>query len=72
MQRGGVRPAAEGRATARVAALSTVEEPPRYYERTNAALGTRYRLERTVASSLERVLFEAQDLVLRSAGSACG
>ncbi|MDF3052133.1 MAG: hypothetical protein K0S19_238, partial [Geminicoccaceae bacterium] len=58
-------PAGNGRATARVAALNTVEEPTRYYERTNAALGTRYRLERTVAASLERVLFEAQDLVLR-------
>ncbi|HJR15343.1 MAG TPA: serine/threonine-protein kinase [Gemmatimonadales bacterium] len=57
-------PRDESRATARVTALSTAE-PARYYERTHAALGTRYRIERTVAVSLERVLFEAQDLILR-------
>src|SRR5829696_869001 len=59
-----MRPPGEGRAAARVVALTTVE-PHRYYERANAALGNRYRLERTVAVSLERVLFEAQDLILR-------
>ena len=59
-----MRPPGDDRAAARVAALNT-DEPTRYYERTNAALGTRYRLERTVAVSLERVLFEAQDLILR-------
>src|SRR5215210_9128806 len=57
-------PPGDDRATARVAALNT-DEPTRCYERTNAALGTRYRLERTVAVSLERVLFEAQDRILR-------
>jgi serine/threonine-protein kinase len=59
-----VRPPGDNRATARVAALNTAE-PTHYYERTNTALGTRYRLERTVAVSLERVLFEAYDLILR-------
>ena len=59
-----MRPSGDDRATARVAALNT-DEPTRYYERANAALGTRYRLERTVAVSIERVLFEAQDLILR-------
>jgi eukaryotic-like serine/threonine-protein kinase len=64
VQLGRVRPRGDDRATARVAALNTAE-PTHYYERTNAALGTRYRLERTVAVSLERVLFEAHDLILR-------
>ncbi len=59
-----MRPPGDDRATARAAALNTAE-PTQYYERTNAALGTRYRLERTVAVSLERVLFEAHDLILR-------
>jgi serine/threonine-protein kinase len=64
VQRGGVRPASEGRATPRVAALSAAE-PVQYFERAHAALGARYRLERSVAVSLERVLFEAQDLILK-------
>jgi eukaryotic-like serine/threonine-protein kinase len=64
VQRRTLRPAGEGRATPRVTALSTAE-PPRYFERTREALGARYRLERSVAVSLERVLFEAQDLVLK-------
>jgi serine/threonine protein kinase len=59
-----MRPADEGRATSRVTALSTAE-PDRYFKRTHAALGLRYRLERTVATSVERVLFEAQDLILK-------
>ena len=59
-----MRPRGDDRATARVAALNTAE-PTYYYERTNAALGSRYRLDRTVAVSLERVLFEAHDLILR-------
>ena len=64
VQRGRVWPAGEGGAAARVAALTSVE-PDRYFERTHQALGTRYRLERTVAVSPERVLFEAHDLVLK-------
>ncbi len=35
------------------------------FERTREALGPRYRLERIVASSAERVLFEARDEVLK-------
>jgi serine/threonine protein kinase len=64
VQRGHMRPAGEGGAAARAAALTTLE-PPRYFERTNEALGARYRLERTVAASPERVLFEAQDVILK-------
>ena len=59
-----MRPAGEGGAAARVAPL-TDSEPSRYFERTTQAFGTRYRLERTVAVSPERVLFEAQDLILK-------
>ncbi len=59
-----MRPAGKGRAAPRVAALSTAE-PVRYFQRTHEALGARYRLERSVAVSLERVLFEAYDLILR-------
>ena len=59
-----MRQAGEGGAAARVAPL-TDSEPSRYFERTTQALGTRYRLERTVAVSPERVLFEAQDLILK-------
>jgi serine/threonine-protein kinase len=59
-----VWPAGEGGAAARVAALTSVESD-RYFERTHQALGTRYRIERTVAVSPERVLFEAHDLVLK-------
>ncbi|MEO8089832.1 MAG: serine/threonine-protein kinase [Gemmatimonadales bacterium] len=64
MQRGRVWPAGEGRAAARVVALTSVESG-RNFERTHQALGTRYRIERTVAVSPERVLFEAHDLVLK-------
>ena len=59
-----MRPAGEGGTPARVAAL-TSSEPESHFERTNEALGTRYRLQRTVAVSPERVLFEAQDLILK-------
>jgi len=59
-----VRPSGEGGAAARVAALTGIESD-RYFERTQDALGTRYRIERTVAVSPERVLFEAHDLVLK-------
>jgi eukaryotic-like serine/threonine-protein kinase len=59
-----VRTAGEGGAAARVAALTSLE-PARYFERTSEALGARYRIERTVAISPERVLFEAQDVILK-------
>lgn len=59
-----MRPSGEGGAAARVAALTGIESD-RYFERTQDALGTRYRIERTVAVSPERVLFEAHDLVLK-------
>jgi serine/threonine-protein kinase len=59
-----VWPPGEGRTAARVAALTTTE-PLRYFERTHEALGARYRLERTVAASVERVLFEAYDRILK-------
>jgi serine/threonine protein kinase len=59
-----MRPGGAGRAPPRVAALTEVE-PLRYFQRTQAALGTRYRLERTVAATTEQVLFEAQDQVLK-------
>src|ERR1700694_3979780 len=64
VQRDGVRPRGQGRAAPRVAALTEVE-PLRYFQRTQDALGARYRLERTVAASTEQVLFEAQDQVLK-------
>ncbi len=54
----------EGRAPARDAPL-TLPEPLDAFERTRAALGTRYRLERIVAASAERVLFEAFDETLK-------
>ena len=38
----------------------TGTEPHRYFQRTQQALGTRYRLERTVATSSEQVLFEGE------------
>jgi len=64
VQRGGVRPRSPGRAPTRTAALTAVE-PYRYFQRTQEALGHRYRLERTVAVSPEQVLFEAYDLILK-------
>lgn len=59
-----MRPPGEGRAATRVAALTTLE-PLQYFERTHKALGARYRLEHTVAVSVERVLFEAYDQILK-------
>ena len=53
-----------GRAAPEPAPL-TPPDPREAFERTRAALGTRYRLERIVASSIERVLFEAFDEVLK-------
>src|SRR5919109_2606695 len=47
------------------AAPLTTTEPLRYFQRTQEALGTRYRLERTVAVSADQVLFEAYDLILK-------
>jgi serine/threonine-protein kinase len=43
----------------------TGTDPGLYAERAAQALGARYRIDRTVASSRERVLFQAWDLVLR-------
>ncbi|HEY7634029.1 MAG TPA: serine/threonine-protein kinase [Gemmatimonadales bacterium] len=52
------------RAPAGTAALTT-PDPLSAFERTREALGTRYRLERIVAASAERVLFEAVDEILK-------
>jgi eukaryotic-like serine/threonine-protein kinase len=60
----GLRPRGANRAAAWAPALTTTE-PFRYFQRTQEALGTRYRLERTVAASPEQVLFEAQDEILK-------
>jgi serine/threonine protein kinase len=43
----------------------TAPDPRAAFDRTRAALGSRYRLDRIVASSAERVLFEAHDEVLK-------
>ena len=59
-----MRPRGENRAAPRAAALTTLE-PLRYFQRTQAALGERYRLERTVAATPEQVLFEAYDQILK-------
>jgi serine/threonine protein kinase len=59
-----VRARDESRTAPRAAALTTIE-PLRYFQRTHAALGSRYRLERTVAATHEQVLFEAYDLILK-------
>jgi serine/threonine protein kinase len=53
-----------GRAAARRPPL-TGPDPRVAFDRTREALGARYRLERIVASSAERVLFQAHDEVLR-------
>jgi serine/threonine protein kinase len=53
-----------GRAAPRRPPL-TAPDPRVAFDRTREALGTRYRLERIVASSPERVLFEAHDEVLK-------
>lgn len=64
VQHGGVRARGENRTASRAAALTTIE-PLRYFQRTQAALGSRYRLERTVAATPEQVLFEAYDQILK-------
>jgi eukaryotic-like serine/threonine-protein kinase len=43
----------------------TGPDPVVAFERTTAALGPRYRLERIVASNVDRVLFEAHDEMLK-------
>jgi serine/threonine protein kinase len=59
-----VWPRRPDRATPRALALTTTE-PLRYFQRTQEALGSRYRLERTVALTAEQVLFEAHDQILK-------
>jgi serine/threonine-protein kinase len=44
--------------------VTTTPAPLTYYQRTEAALGSRYRLEAMVAMSRERVLFTAHDRLL--------
>ncbi|HJR50332.1 MAG TPA: serine/threonine-protein kinase [Gemmatimonadales bacterium] len=46
-------------------APGSAPEPLLAFERTRSAIGDRYRLERIVASSAERVLFQAQDELLK-------
>jgi len=43
----------------------SLTDPGLYAERAQAALGHRYRLDRLVAASRERVLFHAYDLTLK-------
>ncbi|HEX6433610.1 MAG TPA: hypothetical protein VFZ87_05195, partial [Gemmatimonadales bacterium] len=59
-----MRARGENRTASRAAALTGLE-PLRYFQRTQAALGSRYRLERTVAATPEQVLFEAYDQILK-------
>jgi serine/threonine protein kinase len=59
-----VWPRRSDRATPRAPALTTTE-PLRYFQRTQETLGSRYRLERTVALTAEQVLFEAYDQILK-------
>jgi serine/threonine-protein kinase len=60
----GLRAVRPDRAPARPGPLTT-PAPLDAFERTRAALGPRYRLERLVAASSERVLFEAHDETLK-------
>jgi serine/threonine protein kinase len=60
-----MRPADEGRAASRSPPLNTTIEPLEYFRRTQAALGDRYRLQRTVAATRELALFEAWDQLLK-------
>jgi eukaryotic-like serine/threonine-protein kinase len=60
-----MRPEAEGRAAPRTPALTTTIEPLEYFRRTQAALGDRYRLQRTIAATHELALFEAWDQLLK-------
>lgn len=46
-------------------AADSAPEPLLAFERTRAAMGDRYRMERIVASSAERVLFRANDELLK-------
>src|SRR5512132_1979691 len=64
VRRGAVWPRRSDRATPRAPALTTTE-PLRYFQRTQETLGSRYRLERTVAVTAEQVLFEAYDQILK-------
>ena len=59
-----MRPADHGRTAPRTPALTTIE-PLEYFRRTQAALGDRYRLQRTVAATQELALFEAWDQLLK-------
>jgi serine/threonine protein kinase len=59
-----VRRASSGRAPPGPPPLTT-PAPPVAFDRTREALGTRYRLERIVASSADRVLFQGYDEVLK-------
>jgi serine/threonine-protein kinase len=61
---GGLRPGGLGRAPAGAGPL-TGPEPGEAFARTRTALGPRYRLDRIVARSLERVLFDAFDELLK-------
>ena len=60
-----MRPADEGRTAPRTPALTTTIEPLEYFRRTQAALGDRYRLQRTIAATHELALFEAWDQLLK-------
>ncbi|HZI77842.1 MAG TPA: serine/threonine-protein kinase, partial [Gemmatimonadales bacterium] len=64
MQSRDLRARCSSRTTTRTAPL-TSSEPLRYFQRTQDALGSRYRLERTVAVTPEQVLFEAYDQILK-------
>ena len=46
-------------------AVAGATDPAGYFQRTETALGSRYRLERLVAASRERVLFQATDMMLK-------
>jgi eukaryotic-like serine/threonine-protein kinase len=60
-----MRPADDDRAAPRTPALTTTIEPLEYFRRTQAALGDRYRLQRTIAATHELALFEAWDQLLK-------
>jgi serine/threonine protein kinase len=61
---GGLRSRGLGRAPPGIGPL-TGPDPREAFARTRTALGPRYRLDRIVASSAERVLFEAFDEILK-------
>jgi eukaryotic-like serine/threonine-protein kinase len=64
VRRLGLRPECPGGTAAGTPPL-TAPDPVVAFERTYAALGPRYRLERIAASNADRVLFEAHDQTLR-------